>query len=178
MRIPGLMTALVMMLAAVTAAHSTAHADIVVRVDKAAQRMHVLVDGELRHKFAVSTGLAGGPPLGTFKPQRLERNWHSRLFNMAPMPYSIFFHGHFAIHGTNAIRKLGQRASHGCVRLHPDNAATLFNLVKTRGMANTRIIIEPSTRAADLQPQQKADVKTDSANSATAEAHVTGVKAE
>ena len=176
MRIPGLMTALVMMLAAVTAAR----AEIVVRVDKSAQRMHVLVDGEVRHKFVVSTGLAGGPPTGSFKPQRLERKWHSRLFNMAPMPYSIFFHRHFAIHGTNAIRKLGQRASHGCVRLHPDNAAKLFDLVKTHGMANTRIIIEPATRAADLQPQQKADAKTDAqtdaktdgANNATAAAQV------
>ncbi len=178
MRIPGLMTVLVMMLAAVTTAQSTAHAEVVVRVDKAAQRMHVLVDGQVRHKFVVSTGLAGGPPTGTFRPQRLERSWHSRLFNMAPMPYSIFFHGNFAIHGTNAISKLGRRASHGCVRLRPDNAATLFNLVKTHGMANTRIIIEPSTRAADLEPQRKADVRTDRVNSATAEAHVTGPKAE
>ena len=171
-------TALITMLAAVGAAH----ANIVVRVDKSAQRMHVLVDGEVRHQFAVSTGLAGGPPTGTFKPQRLERKWHSRLFNMAPMPYSIFFHGNFAIHGTNAVRKLGQRASHGCVRLHPDNAATLFNLVKTRGMASTRIIIEPSTRAADLQPQPKAEIKTDTkaeaASSMTVEAQVTGIKAE
>ena len=174
MRISGWVTAVVMTLAAVTAAR----AEIVVRVDKSAQRMHVLVDGNVRHKFIVSTGLAGGPPIGSFKPQRLERKWHSRLFNMAPMPYSIFFHGHFAIHGTNAVRKLGQRASHGCVRLHPDNAATLFNLVKSRGMAQTRIIIEPVTRAADLQPRPKAEAKTEGAASTTAEAQVTGVKAQ
>ena len=178
MRIPGLISALVTMLAAAGAAR----ADIVVRVDKSAQRMHVLVDGELHHKFTVSTGLAGGPPTGTFRPQRLERKWHSRLFNMAPMPYAIFFHGHFAIHGTNAVRKLGQRASHGCVRLHPDNAATLFNLVKTRGTASTRIIIEPSTRVVDLQPQPKAGIKTDTkaeaTTSTTVEAQAAGIKAE
>lgn len=178
MRIQGLVTILVMMLAAVTTAQSKAYAEIVVRVDKSAQRMHVLVDGEVKHKFIISTGLAGGPPIGTFKPQRLERKWHSRLFNMAPMPYSIFFHGHFAIHGTNAIRKLGQRASHGCVRLHPDNAARLFDLVKTHGMANTRIIIEPSTRAADLEPQRKAAIETEGANRTTVEAQASGVKAE
>ena len=144
--------ALITMLAAAGAAH----AEIVVRVDKSAQRMHVLVDGDVRHTFIVSTGLAGGPPMGSFNPQRLERKWHSRLFNMAPMPYSIFFHGHFAIHGTNAVRKLGQRASHGCVRLHPENAATLFNLVKSRGMAQTRIIIEPSSRTADALAERPA----------------------
>lgn len=123
----------------------TAQAAVEVYVDKSTQRMQVFVDGELKHNFVVSTGLAGGPPIGTFKPQRLERSWHSRLFNMAPMPYSIFFHGHFAIHGTTAVKKLGQRASHGCVRLHPNNAAILFDLVKKQGMANTRIIIEPTS---------------------------------
>ncbi len=144
MRMSGLTIALVMLLATA----SPAHADVVVRVDKAAQRMSVLVDGELRHRFVVSTGLAGGPPTGMFRPQRLERIWHSRLYNMAPMPYSIFFHGNFAIHGTNQTSRLGQRASKGCVRLHRANAATLFKLVKTHGLSNTRIIIARSTRAA------------------------------
>jgi lipoprotein-anchoring transpeptidase ErfK/SrfK len=118
-----------------------AQADIVVRVDKSAQRMSVTVDGVPKYSFAVSTGTAGGPPSGTFRPQRLERDWRSRTFNMAPMPYSIFFHGGYAIHGTPHVGRLGQRASHGCVRLHPTNAATLYNLVKQRGMASTRIIV-------------------------------------
>ena len=133
-----------------------AQAAIEVRVDKSTQRMQVFVDGQLKHNFVVSTGLAGGPPIGTFKPQRLERTWHSRLFNMAPMPYSIFFHGHYAIHGTNQIKRLGQRASKGCVRLHPQNAAILFNLVRKHGMANTRIIIEPSTRRAEAPAVEMA----------------------
>jgi lipoprotein-anchoring transpeptidase ErfK/SrfK len=63
------------------------------------------------------------------------------MFGMAPMPHSIFFRGPFAIHGTTAVSRLGQRASHGCVRLHPDNAATLFALVQQQGPANTRILI-------------------------------------
>lgn len=132
---------------------NAAQAEIVVRVDKSAQRMQVLVDGEPKYDFVVSTGLAGGPPAGTYKPQRLERTWHSRLFNMAPMPYSIFFHGHYAIHGTNQIMRLGRRASKGCVRLHPDNAAILFNLVKKHGMANTRIVIQPSSSRANMSAE-------------------------
>lgn len=138
---------------------SAAQAAVEVRVDKSTQRMDVFVDGQLKHNFAVSTGLAGGPPVGTFKPQRMERTWHSRLFNMAPMPYSIFFHGHYAIHGTNAVKKLGQRASKGCVRLHPSNAAILFELVKKHGMANTRIVIEPSSRArtAEIASEPKPE---------------------
>lgn len=135
---------------------SAAQAEIVVRVDKSAQRMAVIVDGVPTHKFVVSTGLAGGPPNGTFKPQRLERTWHSRLFNMAPMPYSIFFHGHYAIHGTTQVNRLGRRASKGCVRLHPRDAAVLFNLVQKQGMARTRIIIEPSSARAEDQAAEPA----------------------
>jgi lipoprotein-anchoring transpeptidase ErfK/SrfK len=137
-----------------------AQAAVEVRVDKSAQRMQVFVDGDLKHTFVVSTGLAGGPPIGTFKPQRMERTWHSRLFNMAPMPYSIFFHGHYAIHGTNAVKKLGQRASKGCVRLHPNNAAILFDLVRKHGMASTKIVIEPSSsraRTAELGSEPKSE---------------------
>jgi lipoprotein-anchoring transpeptidase ErfK/SrfK len=118
-----------------------AAAEVVINVDKATQRMSVMVDGFERYTWPVSTGLAGGPPAGTYRPERLERQWYSHLFGMAPMPHSIFFRGPFAIHGTTAVSRLGQRASHGCVRLHPDNAATLFALVQQQGPANTRILI-------------------------------------
>jgi lipoprotein-anchoring transpeptidase ErfK/SrfK len=55
------------------------------------------------------------------------------------MPHSIFFYGGYAIHGTTDIAHLGQVASHGCVRLHPDNATLLFDLVDKVGMKNTKI---------------------------------------
>ncbi|MES1155023.1 MAG: L,D-transpeptidase [Pseudorhodoplanes sp.] len=117
-----------------------ANADIEVRVSKAMQRMTVTVDGVSSYTWPVSTGTGGGPINGVFAPQRLERKWFSRTFNMAPMPYSIFFDGPYAIHGTNHVSKLGQRASKGCVRLHRANAAILFGLVQKR-MKTTRIII-------------------------------------
>jgi len=123
------------------AATAPAAAEVVVSVDKATQRMTVTVDGAERYTWAVSTGLGGGPPTGTYRPERLERSWYSRLFGMAPMPHSIFFHGPYAIHGTTAVSRLGHRASHGCVRLHPQNAATLFTLVQQQGPANTRIVV-------------------------------------
>jgi len=116
-----------------------AAAEVLINVDKSSQRMTVAVDGADRYTWAVSTG--GGPPNGTYRPERLERIWHSRLFGMAPMPHSIFFHGPYAIHGTTVISRLGHPASHGCVRLHPANAATLFALVQEQGPANTRIVV-------------------------------------
>jgi len=123
------------------AATAPAAAEVVVTVDKSTQRMTVAVDGAERYTWPVSTGLAGGPPNGTYRPERLERTWYSHLFGMAPMPHSIFFRGPYAIHGTTVVSRLGHPASHGCVRLHPDNAATLFALVQQQGPANTRIVI-------------------------------------
>ena len=125
-----------------------ANAEIVVTVDKAKQRMFVVVDGEHRYTWPVSTGL-GDTPSGSYRPQLLSRNHRSTIFGNAPMPYAIFYSGHYAIHGTTAVAQLGTRASKGCVRLHPSNAAVLFALVQQHGPANTRILIQDSvTRVA------------------------------
>lgn len=131
---------------------TAASADILVRIDRASQRMAVSVDGQARYTWVISTGTGGGPPSGSYGPQRLERKWNSRKYGWAPMPYSIFFHGNYAIHGTNQIRRLGRPASKGCVRLHPDNAAILFALVQKHGFAATRIVVEarsPARSASD-----------------------------
>ena len=124
-------------------ASGSAMADVVVTVDKAKQRMFVAVDGAHRYTWSVSTGV-GNTPSGTYRPQSLSRDHRSSLFNNAPMPYAIFYSGHYAIHGTVAVRQLGRRASKGCVRLHPSNAAVLFALVQRYGAANTRIVIRDS----------------------------------
>jgi lipoprotein-anchoring transpeptidase ErfK/SrfK len=67
--------------------------------------------------------------------------WYSRKYDNSPMPHSVFFHGGYAIHGTNAVRSLGRPASHGCVRLAPGNARILYNLVQAHGSRNTRIVV-------------------------------------
>ena len=118
-----------------------ARADVVVRIDKSSQRMAVFVHGQHRYTWAVSTGVHGTPS-GSFRPQSLARYHRSTLYNGAPMPYSIFYDGNFAIHGTTHVRQLGGRASKGCVRLHPSNAAVLFALVQSAGLRNTRISIQ------------------------------------
>jgi hypothetical protein len=121
---------------------SAAHAHVLISVDKSSQQMTVSVDGAPRYQFAVSTGRPGlGTPSGTFRPQRMERTWFSKEYYNSPMPHSIFFHGGFAIHGSYEIDQLGGPASHGCIRLHPDNAATLYALVQQQGMAATTIVV-------------------------------------
>ncbi|PZO79331.1 MAG: hypothetical protein DI629_09700 [Mesorhizobium amorphae] len=115
---------------------------MVAEVSLARQRMVVSVDGRPAFEWKVSTGAKGyRTPTGSFRPTRLHPMWHSRKYDNAPMPHSVFFHEGYAIHATDALRKLGRPASHGCIRLHPDNAEDFFTLVETVGLANTSIVI-------------------------------------
>ena len=119
-----------------------ARADLTVDIDKSSQRMSVRVDGVPRYSWPVSTGRSGyGTPSGSFHPQSMARRYFSRKYYNSPMPYAIFFCYGFAIHGTTDIGRLGGPASHGCVRLHPAHAATLFALVERRGPRSTTIHI-------------------------------------
>src|SRR5215813_3087024 len=121
---------------------SRAEAAVVVQIDRASQRMAVSVDGAPRYNWRVSTARRGYiTPPGTYHPEMLARRWFSRKYYNSPMPYSIFYHKGFAIHGTMYLNQLGGPASHGCVRLHPANAATLFGLVQRYGTGSTRIVI-------------------------------------
>lgn len=127
------------MLLAVSPANAST---ILARVNISAQRMDVFVDGWPRYSWPVSTARRGYiTPTGTYRAQRLAAMWYSRKYDNSPMPHSIFFHGGYAIHGTNHIKSLGKPASHGCVRLHPENAATLFSLVKANGIGSAEIIV-------------------------------------
>jgi lipoprotein-anchoring transpeptidase ErfK/SrfK len=119
-----------------------ADASVIVNIDRSSQRMSVTVDGMPRYTWRVSTARAGYvTPPGTYHPQMLARRWYSKKYYNSPMPHSIFFYGGFAIHGTYEISRLGGPASHGCVRLDPGNAATLYSIVEREGMGATTIVI-------------------------------------
>ena len=116
---------------------------IVIQIDKSTQRMTVFVDGEQRHVFKVSTGKQGhATPSGSFRVLLMKEMHHSRKYDNAPMPNSIFFtnNGH-AIHATTSVRNLGRAASHGCVRLSPRDAKTLYDLVERTGKGSVTIRI-------------------------------------
>lgn len=115
---------------------------VLARVSISSQTMMVFHEGRLLYTWPVSTAKAGKiTPAGTYEPEFLSKNHRSRRYNNAPMPYAIFYDGNYAIHGTDQIKRLGKPASHGCVRLHPDNAKILFQMVKAEGMENTRVVI-------------------------------------
>jgi lipoprotein-anchoring transpeptidase ErfK/SrfK len=116
---------------------------VMVRVDLSEQSMTVLVRGKVAHVWKVSTAGRGyHTPTGFWTPYRMHVMWRSRKYDNAPMPHSIFFHEGYAIHATPYVKRLGKPASHGCVRLHPDNAKALFALVRQYGPAAVRVSIE------------------------------------
>lgn len=122
---------------------AAADAAVLIQVDKSAQQMTVSVDGQPRWQWPVSTGRAGhDTPGGSFRAFRMEVDHYSKEFDEAPMPHSIFFTktGH-AIHGSFDIKNIGRPASHGCVRLQPENAAKLFALVQAEGVLNTTVVL-------------------------------------
>lgn len=120
----------------------SALANVVVRVDLSSQRMHVIVNGSHYATWSVSSGRRGyRTPTGNYRPKLLKRRHYSTKYHGSPMPYSIFFRGGYAIHGTYETRALGRPVSHGCIRLRSRNAAELFSLVRRYGKANTRIVI-------------------------------------
>jgi lipoprotein-anchoring transpeptidase ErfK/SrfK len=120
---------------------------VVINIDKSTQEMTVFVDGIEQHRWSVSTGSRGySTPSGEYTVSSMNKIWYSKQWDNAPMPHAVFFtkKGH-AIHGTTEVKRLGNPASHGCVRLAPKNAETLFYLVKETGMENAQVILTGTT---------------------------------
>ena len=142
---------------------SAAQAAVSILVDKDAQQMTVSVNGVTRYTWPVSSGNPSHEtPNGSFKTFRMEEDHYSKEFDEAPMPNAIFFtkQGH-AIHGTDAVSRLGTPASHGCVRLSRANALKLWDLVKAEGLLTTTVTLTGSSRVALARnPKPRTNVAT------------------
>jgi hypothetical protein len=109
---------------------------------------------KLLYQWPVSTGLEAplkapdGRLLGTNTPPgifkldrgRFYEDYRSHQWD-SPMPFAMFFEwirggrvSGLAIHGTDeeGVKSLGDRASHGCIRLAPQDAKTLFDLIQSQ----------------------------------------------
>jgi len=136
---------------------------ILIDIDKSTQEMTVFVDGVQQYSWPVSTGMRGhSTPSGTYTASSMNEMWYSKQWDNAPMPHAIFFtkQGH-AIHGTMDEKRLGNAASHGCVRLSRANATTLFTLVKATGLENTQVVLTGTTKGGEgpkiASPSQGGD---------------------
>src|SRR5260370_11654681 len=124
--------------AAVAASDAEAKLDLF--IDKSTQQISVIQNGRLLYVWQISTRQDRfSTTSGVYAPERLERTWFSRAYYNSPMPHAIFFHQGFAIHGSYDIARLGGPASHGCVRLHPQDAAMLYGMVEQERPGNTTI---------------------------------------
>lgn len=149
-------TALLLTMLAIAPASATPR--LLARVDIASQTMNVYEDGFLAYSWPVSTAGRGyHTPVGSFRPTRLHPMWYSKKYDNSPMPHSIFFRGGYAIHGTYSVRSLGRQVSHGCVRLHPDNARTLYDLVLAYGSGDTSIVISNGHLSPPAQAEERSE---------------------
>lgn len=96
---------------------------------------------------ALGAEMATATPAGYYQldPKRFYEEHRSTQWN-EPMPHAMFFNWKnrgvqtgLAIHAAHdaEVNRLGSRASAGCVRLSPENAQTLFKLIRDnyKGMA-------------------------------------------
>jgi lipoprotein-anchoring transpeptidase ErfK/SrfK len=131
---------------------------LLVSIDLTKQKMAVTENGVSKYTWSISSGRTGYiTPRGTFRPVWMSKMWYSRKYDYAPMPHAIFFHGGTAIHGTDSVYALGRPASHGCVRLAPNNAATLYRLVTKHGKPMTRITVFGTPKQAPVAARDEQD---------------------
>jgi hypothetical protein len=127
--------------------------------------MTVFVDGIQKYDWPVSTGRAGySSPSGTYTATSMNEIWYSKEWDNSPMPHSIFFmkDGH-AIHGSYEVKNLGKPVSHGCVRILPENATTLYALVKANGLENTQVVLTGVTPGGEFKYARAGPGWTDQA---------------
>ena len=98
-----------------------------VLIDKTVQTLTAFEGEHQVIQSRVSTGKAGhGTPSGNFKAGPKSLMHYSRLYDNAPMPYSVQVRGNYFIHGYTSVPNYP--ASHGCIRmpLGGDNPAKRF----------------------------------------------------
>jgi uncharacterized protein (TIGR02246 family) len=136
-----------------TSIRASKKAVLLVNIDKPKQTMTVSLDGMQTYEWPVSTGKAGySTPSGSYTATSMNEIWYSKQWDNAPMPHSIFFmkDGH-AIHGSLDVKNLGKPVSHGCVRISPENAATLYALVAKNGLENTHVVLTGVTPGGEYK---------------------------
>ena len=116
-------------------------------VNLSTQRAKLYHRGSLVGKYKISSGKKGsstktwdGNPNSRVYNAYTSTKWPEGDYNgLGNMPYAMFYYRGFAIHGTTRgnFKRLGRRASHGCVRMHPDHAKKLNRLRRKYGRTKT-----------------------------------------
>ena len=121
-------------------------------ISKPSQHMYVFSDGQLWASTPISTGKKRhATPSGVFPILQKQRYHRSNIYSGAPMPYMqrLTWEG-IALHSGWVP---GYPASHGCVRLPPAFAQSLFKLTNTSA---TSVVIGDAPLATEYDAQQFA----------------------
>jgi lipoprotein-anchoring transpeptidase ErfK/SrfK len=86
-----------------------------VEIDKTHQVLRAYEGDQLVFQSRVSTGRGNSTPNGSYHVQGKQLMHYSRLYENAPMPFSVQVSGHYFIHGFSSVPD--HPASHGCIRL-------------------------------------------------------------
>ncbi len=121
------------------------------KISKTTQRLYLYIDGEAVDTFKVSTGstrhetpLFDMQPRGPIFQKYTSKKYPGGNYNgLGNMPYVVFIQNGYGFHGTTRgnIPRLGKKASHGCIRLHPDNAKILNELIRKAGIENSWVTV-------------------------------------
>lgn len=124
---------------------------VYVEIRKSEQQAYLYYNGSLQYVWLVSTGLPksetpiweGHPNGRIYDAYTSMKNPGGDYQGLGNMPYAVFLYGGYALHGTTEknFPKLGKKASHGCVRLHPDNGKIFNRLVRSQGIAATWVSV-------------------------------------
>jgi hypothetical protein len=125
---------------------------VFIYVNKAEQHAYLHIDGKMVADWPVSTGIPGRgtPDFDKHPDGRVYNRYTSTKFpggdynGLGNMPYAVFIRGGFALHGTpkGNWKRLGHKASHGCIRMHPDNAKWFNQLVRQYGVQSVWITVD------------------------------------
>ncbi|MCM2278237.1 MAG: L,D-transpeptidase [Oligoflexia bacterium] len=141
------------------------------------QYLQVFVDGALEYDAPTSTAwerfakaktrsYQAYTPVGKFVPDGMEPRRFSNTWQVW-LKYVIRFSGGIWIHATTPDHylELGSPASGGCVRLHPNDASVVYDIVSRFGMDETAITVIPAQAGETqvpwkLQSRKVPDVVT------------------
>ena len=129
-------------------------------VDLSQRELRVIEDGEVVRTYGVAVGRPSHPtPTGVFRtgdivwnpswtppPTDWARNKQYQPPGAAANPMQgvkIYFQApYYFIHGTNSPGSIGEAASHGCIRMVPDDAIELAHRIQRAG-GGVPLIISP-----------------------------------
>lgn len=128
-----------------------AAADLRLEIDISTRELHAVVDGDVVETFAVAVGKEKNPtPTGAFTIRKViwnpswrppDEKWARGKSPTPPghpdnpmkMVKMFFKEPDYYIHGTGDEDSLGKAASHGCIRMDPDDVTRLARLVMEHG---------------------------------------------